>query len=206
MKWPQTTCTVVRVFPEVAYVGGWWVEQQWRHCSLRFRALSLVSMSRCGVYAGWLEPSETWDVELEEIQHQIQGPEGFSLFFNFHLCDEKEVMFMFLFVFNTCTSEISHEDWVKNVCFVSCEMKYHEFTIRDVSFACEKQMAFVSCLAPHGHELLELWCFSWAQTQIHSTSCVKLWLSESSILHFMRGLIFFFFVHFIFQATSERQT
>ncbi len=25
MKRPQTTCTVVRVFPEVACVGGWWV-------------------------------------------------------------------------------------------------------------------------------------------------------------------------------------
>lgn len=59
---------------------GWWAEQQWRHCSLRFQGLSLVSMSRCGVYAGWLEPSETWDVELKEMQHQIEGPEGFSLF------------------------------------------------------------------------------------------------------------------------------
>lgn len=48
MEWPQTTCTVVRVFPEVAYVGGcsgWWVEQPWRHCSLRLRGLLLVSVS-----------------------------------------------------------------------------------------------------------------------------------------------------------------
>lgn len=115
-------------------------------------------MACCGVYAGWLEPSEIWDVELGEIQHQIQGPEGFSLLY-FHLRDENGVMFMFLLIFNTCPSEISHEDWVQNVYFVSNEMKYHEFTIRDVSFACEKQMAFVSCLAPHGHELLELLMF-----------------------------------------------
>lgn len=41
------------------------------------------------------------------------------------------------------------------------------------------------------------WCFSWAQTQIHSTSCVKLLLSQSSILHFMRGPILFF-LYYIF--------
>lgn len=59
---------------------GWWVEQQWRHCSLRFQGLSLVSVCCCGVYAGWLEPSETWDAELEGTQQQIQGPEGFLLY------------------------------------------------------------------------------------------------------------------------------
>lgn len=86
MEWPQTTCAVVRVFPEVAYVGGWWVvlgpwvEQQWRRCSLRLQGLSLVCVSHCGVSSAWLEPSETWDVELVEIQHHIQDPEGFSHF------------------------------------------------------------------------------------------------------------------------------
>lgn len=82
-------------------VGGWclgqWVEQQWRHCSLRFLGLSLVSMSLCGVYAGWLEPSETWDVELEETQHRTQGPEGL-LAFCFHPGDENRLAFLLLFV------------------------------------------------------------------------------------------------------------
>lgn len=77
---------------------GWWVERRWRHCSLRFQGLSLVSMSRCGVYAGWLEPSETWDVELEEIQHQNQGPEGCS---RFVFISGMKMVLMFLFLFNS---------------------------------------------------------------------------------------------------------
>lgn len=42
-----------------------------------------------------------------------------------------------------------------SVYFVSHKRKY-DLTMQDERFACEKQMAFMSCLAPRGHELLEL--------------------------------------------------
>lgn len=56
-------------------------------------------MSHCGVSSGWLEPSETWDVELKGNTAPNSRPRGL-LTFCFYLCDENRVMFMLLFVFN----------------------------------------------------------------------------------------------------------
>lgn len=44
---------------------------------------------------------------------------------------------------------------MQRVYFDRLEMKYQEFTLQNMGAACEKQMAFVSCLAPYVHELLE---------------------------------------------------
>lgn len=48
---------------------------------------------------------------------------------------------MFMFMFVSDSNEISCADGALNVYLVSYDMKYHEFAIKDVSFACEKQMA-----------------------------------------------------------------
>lgn len=71
----------------------------------------------------------------------------------------------------------------------------------------KKQMAFVSCLAPRGHELLELLMFflSPDPDPLHQL-CSAVTLGVVHLAFYERTYFSLFFLRSIFQATSERQT
>lgn len=141
-------------------------------------------MSLCGVYAGWLEPSETWDVELEEIQHQTQGPEGCSRFVSILVMKTGSCWCCCLFL---------HTKW------------NHLWCWRGESLFCHlREVSWVYCLKWKGLHVKNKWplCHAWHHARaldvflvlalISTPPAVQSYDSESSILPFMRGLIFFF--------------
>lgn len=208
MEWPQTTCTVVRVFPEVAYVGGWWVVLGVVGGAAVETLFIKISGAFTGVYVSlWCLCRMTgtkWNLRRRIRGNTAPNPRPRGLLaFCFHLSDENGVCLcccLFLIL-----SEIDCADGVQTVYLVSYKMKYHEFTIQDERFACEKQMAFMSCLAPCGHELLELLMFflSTNSDPLHQLC----WATTLWVVHLaFYERTYFLFLFFIFQATSERKT
>lgn len=204
MERPQTTCTVVRVFPEVAYVGGWWVV---------FGAVGGVAVETLfikisgafiGVYVSlWCLCRMTgtkWNLRCRIRGNTApnSGPWGL-LAFCFHPGDENRLVLMLLFVF---TYKVKSFVMLERREFIlSLTRSVMSLLPKMKRFACEKQMASMSCLAPRESS----WCFSCACAHIHSTSCAKLWLGVVHLAFYERTY-FLFFKYSIFQATSERQT
>lgn len=92
---------MVRVFPELAYAGGWWVVfgvEGGAAVETLFIKISLVSMSHCGVCR-----ITGTKLNLCRIRGNIapKSKPRRLLVFCFHLCDKNRVMFMFLFVYNS---------------------------------------------------------------------------------------------------------
>lgn len=120
MKWPQTTCTVVRVFPEVAYVGGWWVVFGLVGGAAVETLFIKISGAFTGVYVSlWCLCKMTgtkWNLRWRIKRNTEPNSRPRRLLaFCFHLCDENSAMFRFLFVFNTWLSKICRADGAENV-------------------------------------------------------------------------------------------
>lgn len=139
MKWPQSTCTVVRVLPEVAYIGGWWAVFEVVGGAGVATLFIKISGSFTGVYVNVVTMQDKWNLRCG-----IRGNAAPNLRTNenSHFLFSNSVMLCFYFVLNTCLSEIACGAWVQSLYFDRPEMKYQKFALQNMSAACEKLMAF----------------------------------------------------------------
>lgn len=144
-------------------VGGWclrwWVEQQWRHCSLRFQGLSLESVSMCCLCR---MTGSKWNLRCRIRGNKAPNlrPRGLLAFY-FPSLWRKYVSVLFLILAQ-----------VKLVIEIECKMfilTARRWNIRSSPYkmwVLHAKNKWPLCHAWHHAHMncSNSWCFSWAQT------------------------------------------
>ena len=207
MKWPQTTCTVVRVFPRVACVGGWWVV----FWVVGGAAVETLFIKISGFFIGvslWCLCRMTgteWNLRC-----RIRGKYGTkleaqrtSLVLFPTVCWKLGYIYVCLFLILAQAKSVMQTE---RKTFVLTVLRWNIMTLPyKMRLACEKQMAFVSCLAPRAHELLELLMFflSPDPDPLHQL-CSAMTLGVVHLAFFyVRTCFSFFFFFFAFDFPGD---
>ena len=207
MKWPQTTCTVVRVFPRVACVGGWWVV----FWVVGGAAVETLFIKISGFFIGvslWCLCRMTgteWNLRC-----RIRGKYGTkleaqrtSLVLFPTVCWKLGYIYVCLFLILAQAKSVMQTE---RKTFVLTVLRWNIMTLPyKMRLACEKQMAFVSCLAPRAHELLELLMFflSPDPDPLHQL-CSAMTLGVVHLAFYERTCFSFFFFFFFCIRFSRR--